>query len=110
MNVDTVDGFQGNEKDVIIISMVRSGTTKDIQFVADSKRLNVTLTRARKKLIIIGNTKTLKQKKIYKKMIKFCEKNSALRYYDKNIFKLNFQLCPHLSQSTYTVYPFWLQD
>lgn len=86
VNVDTVDGFQGNEKDVIIISMVRSGTTKDIQFVADSKRLNVTLTRARKKLIIIGNTKTLKQKKIYKKMIKFCEKNSALRYYDKKHF------------------------
>ncbi|WP_405282247.1 AAA domain-containing protein [Methanobrevibacter sp.] len=86
VNVDTVDGFQGNEKDIIIISMVRSGTTKDIQFVADSKRLNVTLTRARKKLIIIGNTKTLKQKKIYKKMIKFCKNNNALRYYDKNLF------------------------
>lgn len=86
VNVDTVDGFQGNEKDVIIISMVRSCTNKDIQFVADFKRLNVTLTRARKKLIIIGNTETLKQKKIYKKMIKFCKKNNALRYYDKNVF------------------------
>ena len=86
VNVDTVDGFQGNEKDVIIISMVRSGANKDLQFVADFKRLNVTLTRARKKLIIIGNTETLKQKKIYKKMIKFCKKNNALRYYDKNIF------------------------
>ncbi len=85
INVDTVDGFQGNEKDIIIISMVRSSTKKDIQFIADAKRLNVTLTRARKKLIIIGNAKTLKQKKIYKKLIKFCENNDALLYYDKNL-------------------------
>lgn len=86
VNVDTVDGFQGNEKDVIIISTVRSNTTKNIDFIADSQRLNVTLTRARKKLIIIGNTKTLKQKKIYKKLITYCEKNKALKYYDKKFF------------------------
>lgn len=77
VNVDTVDGFQGNEKDVIIISMVRSNKSKDIKFVADPKRLNVTLTRARKKLIIIGNAKTLKREPIYRRLIEFCEKNDA---------------------------------
>ena len=86
VNVDTVDGFQGNEKDVIIISLVRSETSENIEFIADSKRLNVTLTRAQKKLIIIGNKKTLKQKKIFRKLIKFYEKNNAMKEYDGKYF------------------------
>jgi len=85
INVDTVDGFQGNERDVIIISLVRSNS-KNISFIADPKRLNVTLTRARKKLIIIGNKKTLKQENILKKLIEFCEENKALKQYDKKFF------------------------
>lgn len=86
VNVDTVDGFQGNERDVIIISLVRSETSENIGFIADSKRLNVTLTRAQKKLIIIGNKKTLKQKKIFRKLIKFYEKNNAMKKYDRKYF------------------------
>ena len=86
INVDTVDGFQGNERDVIIISLVRSTNSKNISFIADPKRLNVTLTRARKKLIIIGNTETLKQENILEKLIEFCEENKALKQYDKEFF------------------------
>ena len=86
INVDTVDGFQGNERDVIIISLVRSTNSKNISFIADPKRLNVTLTRARKKLIIIGNTKTLKQENIFKKLIEFYEEKKSLKQYDKEFF------------------------
>ena len=59
VEVNTVDGFQGSEKDVIIISCVRSGGNS-IGFLKDSERLNVALTRARKSLVIIGNFKFLK--------------------------------------------------
>ena len=92
INVDTVDGFQGNERDVIIISLVRSTNSKNISFIADPKRLNVTLTRARKKLIIIGNTKTLKQEYILKKLIKFCKENKSIKSskkFKKNNYNIN---------------------
>ena len=82
INVD----IQGNERDVIIISLVRSTNSKNISFIADPKRLNVMLTRARKKLIIIGNTKTLKQENIFKKLIEFYEENKSLKQYDKKFF------------------------
>ncbi len=59
IEVNTVDGFQGQEKDFIIISLVRSNDKGEIGFVADERRLNVAMTRARKKLIIIGDMTTL---------------------------------------------------
>lgn len=57
--VSTVDGFQGREKDAIIISMVRSNTNREIGFLADERRLNVAITRAKKLLCIIGDSSTL---------------------------------------------------
>jgi len=59
--VNTVDGFQGSERDVIIISCVRSGQGQGIGFLQDRQRLNVALTRAKHCLIVIGDTSALRR-------------------------------------------------
>lgn len=63
--INTVDGFQGQEKDVIYISLVRSNMVGEIGFLKDYRRLNVAMTRARKKLIIIGDMSTLVQNPLF---------------------------------------------
>lgn len=65
VSVNTVDGFQGQERDVIIISMVRDNDKGDIGFLGDLRRMNVAITRARMKLIIIGNSETLSRHRFY---------------------------------------------
>lgn len=74
IEVHTVDGFQGREKDLIIISLVRSNKNKNIGFLSDEKRLNVSLTRAKKHLIIIGDKKTFSKNKIFNDLWNFIEK------------------------------------
>lgn len=59
VEIDTVDGFQGREKEAIIISLVRSNREGEIGFLADTRRMNVALTRARRKLVVIGDSATL---------------------------------------------------
>lgn len=73
IEVNTVDGFQGQEKDVIIISLVRSNEKAEIGFVADERRLNVAMTRARKKLIIIGDMTTLANHKLFNELAEHIE-------------------------------------
>jgi len=69
IEVDTVDAFQGREKDVVIISFVRSNQEKRIGFLKDYRRLNVSLSRAKSKLILIGNLATLSSNELYNEMI-----------------------------------------
>lgn len=69
ITVNTVDGFQGQERDVILISMVRGNDEGRIGFLNDLRRMNVAITRARMKLIILGDTATLSKTKFYKKLI-----------------------------------------
>ena len=68
ITVNTVDGFQGQERDVIIISLVRANDEGQIGFLRDLRRMNVAITRARMKLIIMGDTATLTRHPFYKKL------------------------------------------
>ena len=69
--VNTVDGFQGQERDVIVMSLVRDNARGDIGFLNDLRRMNVAITRARKKLIVLGNADTLGQNRFYEKLIAY---------------------------------------
>lgn len=69
--VNTVDGFQGQERDIIIISLVRSNEHGQIGFLSDLRRMNVAMTRARMKLIILGNSETLKHSTFYRKLLEY---------------------------------------
>lgn len=71
--VNTIDSFQGQEKDLIIISLVRSNSSSEIGFLQDYRRMNVAMTRARKKLIVIGDSATIGQDKFYNDFLNFCE-------------------------------------
>ena len=79
ISVNTVDGFQGQERDVILISLVRSNDEGQIGFLKDLRRMNVAITRARMKLIILGNKNTMTQHPFYKKLWEYVE---AINHYE----------------------------
>lgn len=71
LTVNTVDGFQGQERDIILISLVRSNDGGDIGFLRDLRRMNVAITRARMKLIILGSSATMTSHPFYKKLYEY---------------------------------------
>ena len=71
MTINTVDGFQGQERDVILISLVRANEDGQIGFLNDLRRMNVAITRARMKLIILGDASTLTKHPFYKKLYEY---------------------------------------
>lgn len=76
ITVNTVDAFQGQERDVVMVSLVRSNEQGQIGFLSDLRRMNVAITRARFKLIILGSKDTLCQHKFYKKLFDRCRQVS----------------------------------
>lgn len=77
VEVDTVDGFQGREKEAILISLVRSNEDGEIGFLAEVRRMNVALTRARRKLLVIGDSATLSGDAFYALLFEYIEKNGT---------------------------------
>lgn len=77
IDIGSAEQYQGREKAIIIISTVRSGCD-NVGFLADVKRLNVTLTRARSLMIVVGNPETLRLDPTWKQFIEFCRENGAI--------------------------------
>lgn len=71
ISVNTVDGFQGQERDIILISLVRANNDGQIGFLRDLRRMNVAITRARMKLIILGDSETMGKHPFYKKLYEY---------------------------------------
>ncbi|RPD39999.1 AAA domain-containing protein [Chitinophaga barathri] len=79
ISVNTIDSFQGQERDIVYISMTRSNTENKIGFLSDVRRMNVAMTRARKKLVVIGDSATLSQLPFYADFIAYAEARDAYR-------------------------------
>jgi predicted DNA helicase len=77
LEIDSVDGFQGREKEAVLISLVRSNSEGKIGFLADVRRMNVALTRARRKLIVVGDSATLSNEPFYQRLIRYFESVDA---------------------------------
>lgn len=73
ISVNTVDGFQGQERDIILISLVRANDDGQIGFLRDLRRMNVAMTRARMKLIILGDTNTMSRHPFYQKLASYIQ-------------------------------------
>ncbi len=82
VEVNTVDAFQGREKEVIILSLVRSNKEGNIGFLRDIRRLNVSLSRAKRKLIIIGDSQTVSANPVYKRMIDYVKERGRFSAVD----------------------------
>lgn len=79
LEIDSVDGFQGREKEAVIVSLVRSNRENEIGFLADIRRMNVALTRARRKLLVIGDSATLGAHPFYQRLFSHFEASGAYR-------------------------------
>jgi ATP-dependent RNA/DNA helicase IGHMBP2 len=79
LEIDSVDGFQGREKEAVVISLVRSNPKGEIGFLGDLRRMNVALTRARRRLVVIGDSATLAGEPFYQRMIEYFERLGAYR-------------------------------
>ena len=79
LEIDSVDGFQGREKEAVVISLVRSNTRGEIGFLQEVRRMNVAMTRARRKLLVVGDSATLSTDPFYRRMIDTFETLGAYR-------------------------------
>lgn len=79
LTAQTIDGFQGQERDVMYISLVRSNTKSEIGFLTDYRRMNVAMTRARMKLVVVGDSGTIGNDKFYKAFLEYVETEGTYR-------------------------------
>jgi len=84
ISINTVDAFQGQERDAIAISLVRSNDSGEIGFLSDIRRTNVAITRAKKKVIIIGDSSTLCINPFYNELVEYVQ--------EKNYYQSAFEL------------------
>ncbi len=78
LEIKSVDGFQGREKEVVIISLTRSNNDKRIGFLEDVRRLNVSLTRAKRKLIVVGDSSTITSHEVYGQFVDYVRDKGKL--------------------------------
>ncbi len=81
VEVDSVDGFQGREKEVVLVSLVRSNVEGELGFLGDTRRMNVAMTRARRKLIVIGDSGTLGSLAFYQSFMQYADSIKARKSY-----------------------------
>jgi predicted DNA helicase len=77
LEIDSVDGFQGREKEAVVMSLVRSNPSGEIGFLSDVRRMNVAMTRARRKLIVIGDSSTLAVNAFFSRMVDYFQSREA---------------------------------
>lgn len=75
LTINTIDGFQGQERDIVYISLVRSNPKSEIGFLSDYRRMNVAMTRARKQLIVVGDSATIGADSFYESFLHYCEQH-----------------------------------
>ena len=83
VEVKTVDGYRGREKSVIILSLVRSNPKAEVGFLAESRRINVSVTRARRSCIIIGDSRTLRSDSSLDSLWRYCHQLNTVASVDK---------------------------
>lgn len=79
LEIDTVDGFQGREKEAVLISLVRSNAEGEVGFLEDTRRTNVALTRARRCLIVVGDSATIAAHPFYERLVSYLQEIGAYR-------------------------------
>jgi DNA polymerase III delta prime subunit len=79
LEVDTVDGFQGREKEAVVVSLTRANPEGEVGFLADVRRMNVALTRARKKLVVVGDGATVARHPFYERFLAHAQASGAWR-------------------------------
>ncbi len=79
LSINTIDGFQGQERDVIYISLVRSNPKHEIGFLQDYRRMNVAMTRARMLLVVVGDSATIGNNKFYQAFLDYCAEHGGYR-------------------------------
>ena len=89
VEVQSVDGFQGREKEVILLSLVRSNSRGKIGFLSDARRLNVAVTRARKQLTVIGNYETLSEDRTFRRLFTIIRRDGRFLDADDTIAELS---------------------
>jgi superfamily I DNA and/or RNA helicase len=78
VEVDTVNGFQGREKEVVLVSLVRSNDRGEVGFLDEPRRFNVALTRARRKAVVVGDADTVARGDVFRSFIRYVEERGRV--------------------------------